>query len=63
MCASYSGRCTLSNTFTLRDANRGGCAHSCRWNYDLYDNGVKINEETPFKMGSKDLEAIREILH
>lgn len=61
MCASYSGRCTLSNTFTLRDANRGGCAHSCRWNYDLYDNGVKINEETPFKMGSKDLEAIREI--
>ncbi len=26
MCSSYSGRCTLSNTFTLRDANRGGCA-------------------------------------
>lgn len=61
MCASYSGRCTLSNTFTLRDANRGGCAHSCRWSYDLYDNGVKVNEEIPFKMGSKDLEAVREI--
>lgn len=61
MCASYSGRCTLSNTFTLRDANRGGCAHSCRWSYDLYDNGVKVSEEIPFKMGSKDLEAVREI--
>ncbi|MGI6359802.1 MAG: peptidase U32 family protein [Acholeplasmatales bacterium] len=61
MCASYSGRCTLSNTFTLRDANRGGCAHSCRWSYDLYDNGIKINEEIPFKMGSKDLEAVKEI--
>ena len=27
MCSNYSGRCTLSNRMTLRDANRGGCAH------------------------------------
>lgn len=28
MCVSYSGRCTLSNYTVLRDANRGGCAHT-----------------------------------
>lgn len=33
MCISYSGRCVLSNHMTLRDANRGGCAQSCRWKY------------------------------
>lgn len=31
MCVNYSGRCTLSNFMTGRDANRGGCAQSCRW--------------------------------
>lgn len=61
MCSSYSGRCTLSNTFTLRDANRGGCAHSCRWNYDIFDNEDLISTEVPFSMGSKDLQAISEI--
>lgn len=61
MCASYSGRCTLSNTFTLRDANRGGCAHSCRWNYELFDNDTKLSNETLFSMSSKDLQAINQI--
>ncbi len=37
MCISYSGRCTLSNHMSHRDANRGGCSQSCRWKYDLYD--------------------------
>ena len=37
MCANYSGRCTLSNHLTLRDANRGGCAQSCRWSYHLME--------------------------
>ena len=36
MCMSFSGRCSLSNNMTERDANRGGCAHSCRWNYTLH---------------------------
>ncbi len=35
MCISYSGRCTLSNHMSMRDANRGGCSQSCRWKYDL----------------------------
>lgn len=37
MCISYSGRCTLSNHMSMRDANRGGCSQSCRWKYELYD--------------------------
>ncbi|MEF3303076.1 peptidase U32 family protein [Paenibacillus sp. GYB003] len=37
MCSSYSGRCVLSNHFTDRDSNRGGCCQSCRWKYDLFE--------------------------
>lgn len=35
MCMAYSGRCFMSNTLTRRDANRGDCAQSCRWNYGV----------------------------
>jgi putative protease len=45
MCSSYSGRCTLSNHFTDRDSNRGGCCQSCRWKYDLFEDGSTIVEE------------------
>lgn len=56
MCSAISGRCTLSNNMTDRDANRGGCAHSCRWYYDLYDGTKKISsDELEFRIGSKDL--------
>ena len=37
MCISYSGRCLLSNYLTHRDANRGLCAHPCRWQYYLME--------------------------
>lgn len=46
---------------TLRDANRGGCAQSCRWAYDLYDGGECITGRFPFTMGSRDLMAADEI--
>ena len=56
MCSSYSGRCVLSNYFTKRDANRGGCAQICRWEFPLYDkNNNKIESETKFTASSKDL--------
>ena len=55
MCASYSGRCVLSNYFTNRDANRGGCAQICRWNFDLEKEGNPITNQTKFTMSSKDL--------
>lgn len=58
MCASYSGRCMLSNHMVNRDANRGGCAHSCRWHYQLFDND---HELFGFDFGSKDLVGIAAI--
>lgn len=58
MCVSYSGRCTLSNIMTDRDANRGGCAHSCRWHYTLYDNQQSVGLIDDFRMSSKDLDSI-----
>ena len=56
MCASYSGHCVLSNHMTNRDANRGGCAHSCRWNYTLVKDGEKL--PLNFNFGSKDMMAV-----
>jgi putative protease len=35
MCMAYSGRCLLSSAMTGRSANKGDCAHSCRWKYRL----------------------------
>ena len=49
MCTFYSGRCVLSNYFTNRDSNRGGCAQVCRFNFDISDK--------PFSMAVKDLNA------
>ena len=66
MCSSYSGRCVLSNYFTNRDANRGGCAQICRWEFDLADSNKNIiPEPTKFTMSTKDLsliENLKEIL-
>ena len=60
MCSSYSGRCTLSNVMASRDANKGGCAHSCRWTYRLYDNN-KLIGDTNFIIASCDLMSIEYI--
>lgn len=48
MCTFVSGRCVLSNYFTNRDSNRGGCAQICRFCFD-------IDEEKDFSMAVKDL--------
>jgi len=56
MCVSYSGRCTLSNYMVNRDANRGGCAHSCRWLYKIYEHDNLLSDNYDFQMSSKDLE-------
>ncbi len=52
MCMSYSGRCLISNFLADRSANKGKCAHCCRWHYKLHlrlkDGSVKaieINEQ------------------
>ena len=59
MCSSYSGRCVLSNYFTGRDANRGGCAQICRWCFDLENEEHKdVIADTQFTMSCKDLSMI-----
>lgn len=56
MCASYSGRCVLSNFLTARDSNRGGCAQICRWDFDLKNADNEILEgDKPFTFCTKDL--------
>ena len=62
MCSSYSGRCVLSNYFTNRDANRGGCAQICRWNFYLTNSAKnKIRKEDDFSLAVKDLSLIEYI--
>lgn len=62
MCISYSGRCLLSSVMTGRDANRGECAHPCRWGYSLVEEQrpgeyfpVLENDRGTFIFNSKDL--------
>jgi len=62
MCISYSGRCLLSNYMVGRDANRGDCAHSCRWRYYLMEETrpgeffpVYEDEKGAYFFNSKDL--------
>lgn len=62
MCISYSGRCLLSSVMTGRHANRGECAHPCRWSYSLVEETrpgeyfpVIEDENGTFIFNSKDL--------
>ncbi len=61
MCAGISGRCVMSNFFTLRDANRGGCSQVCRWNFTLLDEKKKALGDDNFTFCSKDLSMIEYI--
>lgn len=62
MCAGVSGRCALSNLFTRRDANRGGCAQICRWDFNLLDQNKKeIKGEKDFTFCAKDLSMLKHI--
>lgn len=59
MCMAYSGHCVISNFTQGRDSNRGGCAHSCRFEYSL-DSGLDTMEKKKaYFMSSKDLEGLR----
>ncbi|MEY8295631.1 U32 family peptidase [Emergencia timonensis] len=62
MCISYSGRCLLSNFMIERDANRGMCAHPCRWKYSLVEEKrpgeyypVEEDERGTYILNSRDL--------
>lgn len=72
MCISYSGRCLMSNYMTSRDANRGSCAHPCRWKYSLVEEKrpgeyfpIEEDESGTYIFNSKDLcliDSIKEII-
>ena len=62
MCISYSGRCLLSAFMAGRDANRGECAHPCRWKYHLVEEQrpgeyypIIEDERGSYVFNSKDL--------
>ncbi|MDR0476700.1 MAG: U32 family peptidase [Desulfobulbaceae bacterium] len=62
VCISYSGRCMLSNYLTGRDANRGQCAHPCRYRYALVEEKrpgqyfpVEEDERGSYIFNAKDL--------
>lgn len=68
MCISYSGRCLLSNFMADRDANRGQCAHPCRWKYKLVEEQrpgeyypVEEDGRGTYILNSKDLCMLRYI--
>lgn len=68
MCISYSGRCLMSNYMTGRDANRGECAHPCRWKYSLVEEKrpgeyfpIEEDEHGTYIFNSKDLCMIDQI--
>ena len=59
MCMSYSGNCVISNYTQGRDSNRGGCAHSCRFEYSIDFKNESEESKLAYFMSSKDLEGIR----
>lgn len=59
VCISYSGRCMMSNNFSLRDANVGGCAQSCRWKYKVINSKEPL--EKYFTMSAKDMELLNDM--
>jgi len=68
MCMSFSGRCTISNYMTNRDANRGECSQPCRWQYYLMEQKrpgeyfpVFEEKEGTYILNSKDLCMIEHI--
>jgi putative protease len=58
MCMAYSGHCVISNFTQGRDSNRGGCAHSCRFEYSL-EGLDTLEKKKAYFMSSKDLEGLR----
>lgn len=67
-CVSYSGRCLLSDymTHNERNANQGGCAQPCRWNYKLLEEtrpgeyyDIQEDSHGAYILSPKDLNLIK----
>ena len=60
LCASYSGRCLMSQVLGGRSGNRGECAGCCRFKWKLYKNNTFIKEG--YLLSMKELNLSEDIL-
>jgi len=51
MCWAYSGRCYLSAFLASRSANKGNCAHACRWEYRVLEEKERPGDYLPVEEG------------
>lgn len=68
MCMAYSGRCMLSSYMTGRDANKGDCAHPCRYKYSLGEEkrpgqyfDIEEDGQMTYILSSRDLCTVKHI--
>ncbi len=62
LCVAYSGQCFTSEALGGRSANRGQCAQSCRFEYELFvDNKKKNLVDKKYLVSPQDLCGIDEI--
>ncbi|MBO9666311.1 MAG: U32 family peptidase [Bdellovibrio sp.] len=62
LCVSYSGQCFTSEGIGGRSANRGQCAQSCRFNYEMYvDEEKRDLGSKSFLVSPQDLCGINEV--
>ncbi len=62
LCVSYSGQCFTSEGIGGRSANRGQCAQSCRYTYEMHVDGEKKDlQGKSFLVSPQDLCGINEI--
>ncbi|WP_413587116.1 DUF3656 domain-containing U32 family peptidase [Bdellovibrio sp. HCB274] len=62
LCVSYSGQCFTSESIGGRSANRGQCAQSCRFNYEMHVDGEKRDlGGKSFLVSPQDLCGINEV--
>jgi putative protease len=62
LCVAYSGQCFTSESLGGRSANRGQCAQSCRFDYELFvDNEKKDLGINKYLVSPQDLCGIEEV--
>lgn len=62
LCVAYSGQCFTSESIGGRSANRGQCAQSCRFEYELLVDGEKRDlGDKKYLVSPKDLCGIAQI--
>ncbi len=62
LCVSYSGQCFTSESLGGRSANRGQCAQSCRFSYELQVDGeIRPLGDKKYLVSPQDLCGLNEI--